>query len=1344
MRRARKIALWLLAVLIGLPLCLVLILLFLLNTGFGQRELAALLPSVTGGMVQASGISGSFPGAPRIAHLEVRDTKGAWLTVDDLALDWSPWKLIGKRVLIENLRASRIALPRLPESAPETNDTKPAASSGGFTLPFSVDLSALHIGRIELGADVAGAAAVLQADGEAHVQSLQQGNATLVLKRLDAAGDYRLAATLDPARINARLSLQEPAGGFLGALAGLTPVGALSATIETNGPLTALATKAEVQLGPARASIDGTINGETQSGDAHIAASAPAMRPLAELPGLGWRELNADLRVHGAFSAPDADGTFTLSDLTAPGGVAVPAIAAKIAGNAGNLTLDASIDGLHLPPPANDLFAIAPLQLHALASLASTNTVTAHLTHKLLNLDANATLGAVTDVTATLTLPDLAPFARLGNQDLQGGATLTLKADNKGEKSQAAITGTLGITGGKAPVPALIGGNATIDLAASMDGGAITLDHFKLNGKTIAFDSTGAYADNAVKAAYHITLTDLAALSPTLAGKLSATGQVSGPVNDLAANAHVDASIAAKGTASGPLQADINALHLPSAPEIAASASGELDAAPVKLALTATRQADGSAHLGIGSITWKSLAMNGKLDLAAGETLPVGALTLSFAQLDDLRPLLGQPLTGGVNATLQIDRAAATLALTGSKLGVQGKASVANAAIKAKMLDPLGNPAIDATAMLDGIAAGRTGGKLALTANGPVDALAIKLDSALTGIGGENATIAAALVLNGAAKQVSINTLQAVWKGQTVRLLAPAKAGFAGGVTLGNLRLGIQQAVLEADGRITPALDLTARLRNLTPDLAKPFAPDLAADGSANIEAKLTGPPAQPSGTVTLAVTGVRMLNGPARTLPAADARGTVMLNGKTATVDLRANAGDKLTLAVNGSAPLGAGALALKSTGRIDLSLLDPFISANGARVRGNMTLKLDVGGTVAAPKPDASITLAGGDIQDIPLGVHLSDIEAKLDSTDSAIRIASLTAKAGEGTISAQGTIGILGQKPVDIAITSRNARPLASDQATVDLDTDLTIRGALATELIAAGKLNIVHADLRVPDHLPASVATLNVRYANAPPPRPGPPPSAGPRIGLNLALSAQQIWVRGRGLDVELGGNMRVRGTADNPVPEGGFAMRRGTLSLAGQTLTFSKGEISFNGGGLADPALDFESTTSNGTTTATLAITGNASKPAIKLSSVPELPQDQVLAQILFHRSASSLSPVELAQAAVALASFSGVAPGLDPLDKLRQGLGLDRLSVGSSPNGSPSVTAGRYVAPGVFVGARQNASGGTQATVQVDLWRGLKAEATAGTGGGSATGSSGAGQTESNGSGVGLTYQFEY
>ena len=97
------------------------------------------------------------------------------------------------------------------------------------------------------------------------------------------------------------------------------------------------------------------------------------------------------------------------------------------------------------------------------------------------------------------------------------------------------------------------------------------------------------------------------------------------------------------------------------------------------------------------------------------------------------------------------------------------------------------------------------------------------------------------------------------------------------------------------------------------------------------------------------------------------------------------------------------------------------------------------------------------------------------------------------------------------------------------------------------------------------------------------------------------------------------------------------------------------------------------------------------RPKITLSSSPQLPQDEVLAHLLFQQSAKQLTPLQLAQIAQALASLSGISNGFDPVASIRGGLGLDRLAVsgGSGVTTGTTVEAGKYVSRNIYVGAKQ-------------------------------------------------------
>ena len=211
------------------------------------------------------------------------------------------------------------------------------------------------------------------------------------------------------------------------------------------------------------------------------------------------------------------------------------------------------------------------------------------------------------------------------------------------------------------------------------------------------------------------------------------------------------------------------------------------------------------------------------------------------------------------------------------------------------------------------------------------------------------------------------------------------------------------------------------------------------------------------------------------------------------------------------------------------------------------------------------------------------------------------------------------------------------------------------------------------------------------------------------------------MRGRGLNAEFGGQLKVTGTADRPSVTGRFSMLKGTLDLLAKTFTFKRGNLDFDGVWPVDPRLDLLAEASANEVTAQVQISGTANQPKLELTSPQGLPQDEVLARVLFGKSVGSLGAVEAVQLAQSAATLAGIGGGTGVLDKVRRTLGVDRLEFSGGEDGKGgSVEAGRYVSDRVYVGVEQGVgSGGTsqsRAKVEVDLTKNLKAEAGVGTG----------------------------
>ena len=1294
----------------------------------GPSELlSSLVAKLTGGAVKIEGISG-WPNALHVDRLELTDAQGSWMIAEDVTLNWHPYKLVSKEADIDLLTAARVQVPRLQAATPNAPPAADQAPSSG--LPIAISIKEMHLARVDLGAPVIGADASLSLDGSLVLPSLEQPTAHLVARRLDGGGSYTVDADVTDERIDATIALSEPEHGLIAQIAKLPDIGALKLNAQAVGPRSALDTKLALSAGPLKADASGTVDLAGSNLDLQVSANAPAMKPA---PEVSWQGIDLKARVQGPFTKPNADGHLTVDALKAAG-AAVRQLAADVKGNAGQVTIHAVAQGVEAPLPKPDLFAQAPITLDLTAQLDNAvRPVTFKLSHPLISAEGTAKTAGPLEATVDLRVPQLDPFTMLAGVDLHGDTQVRMHATMQNGVSALDGDGTLSITSGLAPLPGLIGENAKVGLTMQAKGEDLTISRMTVDGKTIQLSLTGGRTAGKLAADIKAALSDLSVIAPTVSGAITATANVSGTSTDLNLKAHVEGDVGAPGVQRGPVTVDAMLHGLPGAPAGTISAQGQLAGAPLQLAVDAERATDGAVQVKINKADWRSLHAEGALSLPAGATMPLGKVQFRMGQLGDLRPFVGQPLSGSVNATVEIDQSQARIEAEARNAGIPGS-RVGRANIKARIDNPLQAPVVNASASFAGIEASGVSGSAKVDVTGPQDALAIKTDAALN-LSGTPAQINGAALLNVPGKSVRLQTLQVTAKGETARLLGPATLKFGGPVAVDRLRVGVRQAVLDVAGQLSPRLDATVTLR--TPaDIAAIAAPDLALDGQIAVDAKLSGTPALPDGTVRLSATGLRMRTGPGRTLPAANITAHVNLNGKSGQIDARVIAGSA-RFNVAGQAPLGAGALNLRANGALDLKLLDPILTASGRRVTGRLTLDATIGGTTSSPRVGGTAQLANGTVQDFSQGLRIHDISALVRGDGETVRLASFNGKAGPGTISASGTVGIGAPgMPIDLSIKANNARPITSDNLQINIDADLTIRGQIQQQIDAAGRILIRRAEIRIPSRLPAQVQALNVIRPGQKPE--ATPAKAAPDIRLNLTIDAPgQIFVRGRGVDAELGGQLRVRGDASKPQVSGGFEMRRGQLSLAGSTLDFSRGRVGFDGtgpGGKIDPTLDFVAETTANSVTATLIIGGYASGPTIKLTSSPPLPQDEVLAYLLFRRSVKDIGPFQIASIAASLAELTGVGgDGANPLGRIRSGLGLDRLNVGGSDTGTgATVEAGKYVASGVYLGAKQGTSSdtGTGATLQIDITKGLKLETDVGSGRG--------------GNKVGLTYQFEY
>lgn len=345
-------------------------------------------------------------------------------------------------------------------------------------------------------------------------------------------------------------------------------------------------------------------------------------------------------------------------------------------------------------------------------------------------------------------------------------------------------------------------------------------------------------------------------------------------------------------------------------------------------------------------------------------------------------------------------------------------------------------------------------------------------------------------------------------------------------------------------------------------------------------------------------------------------------------------------------------------------------------------------------------------GRFSDGATGLTLRDVTLRASLNDTEVDIRQATAADGHGgTVAGAGRIsfGPEGESTFRLNLKSfrlidnEQATASATGQAVIDRDGDGKVR--------LAGALTIDRADVAARTPTPSNVVPMDVVEINRPVEMTTvqlAPFKRGPGIALDVTLKApERVYLRGRGLDVELSLDAHVGGTTSSPSLSGAARVVRGDYDFAGKRFEFDTRGVVYLSTSPKDIRLDLSATREDTSLTAVVRIRGTAAKPEITLTSTPTLPNDEVLAQVLFGTSASQLSPLEAAQLASALSSLAG-GGGFDVIGNLRTFAGLDRLAVAGGGASGVTVSGGKYLTDDVYLELTGGGREGPSAQVE---WR---------------------------------------
>ncbi len=1276
------------------------------------------------GRLRIEGLSGDVLKDFTIARLTIFDEKGVWLEGRKIHVQWDYWQIFRRRFVAQLVSAEDVKFIRRPTLTPKTRDT-------GLPVSFDIRrltarLETLPAATIERGLfNLAGHFEIARAgSGTGHLSAqslLHQGDGINTDFSYGSKRNLRIDADIVEAQggaIAGAMGLPSKKPFMLRArIGGETQDGQInivahsgeSTPLETSGGWNSKGLRAQGRLDLTASTLTA---GQVSRFGPQITFAATAAKAAAKdvySTGLQVRAENLQLTSTGPVRISDRSTTGLVMDLKVQDMSRLEKVVqlgpsqfkGRLIGKPADFRFvgDVSGDGVslwdyaltHAQGPAEVRLAKRELTIKAdltgsggrgtgmFAGLMGPNP---HATTEISRLSDGRLLirsidgqgfgvelhgkGSRTPITGSLNFDGHTRISNLGA--IRPGTTGVVEGEwtaDRGVETGWAFTANVAASQfatGMDQVDRLLGSTPKLEARAEYGAGFWKITRSTLNGKTGDARATGSYGPlNALD-----LKVNWEANGPFQAGPLEIAGKIAG-----------DGLV--KGTLSQP-RADLTA-------RIPAIDIGRLTLTDARLNLSFARGADDSS----GTIAVTAQSANGPASARAAFRFPGEGVDLTGVDANaggvtakgSLMLRNGQPsradltVTAGPGAFLAAGQVQGRVQIVDAAGGAQAQIS-----LRAADLQLPDNPLVIHTATL--------------TANGPYTRLPYVLRAE-----GNRGDIPITLEGTGVASSVDqiwnvsfngqsrINKIAvATAEPLIVSIGGPARTA-AGTLSVGGGRAVIQARQegedLRADVQLT-GVDISV----ISPDLAGRFDAQLMASGRGNTLA----------GQLAANLQNMRSRDGPTDSAINGQMRVALAGNRLTASIQATNQAGLKST--ASGIFPAEASAapfrIAVDRTKPVEGSFdidgeLQPIwdLFFGGARtLGGRLQAKGSLAGSLKDPLITGQANLTDGRFEDFASGLKLRNVSLAAELERNAVRVSAFNGQdERRGTLSGQGRMSLISGGDSSFTLQARQFLLLDNDLAQAQASGEVTVTRAADGKAALTGRLTIDRADIVADPPTPSGVVPLDVIEINVPPERADyfdAPRSRGPAITLDVMLTApRRVFVKGRGLDVEMSLNAHVLGTSAQPRLTGQAEVVRGEYQFAGKRFEFDDTGVVYLASTAEAIRLDLSATREDPSLTAVVKIKGTAAKPEITLTSSPVLPNDEVLSQVLFGRSAAQLSPVEAAQLASSLAALA-TGGGFDVIGGLREFIRLDRLAFGGgdAQNGL-TVSGGKYVSDNVYL-----------------------------------------------------------
>ena len=356
--------------------------------------------------------------------------------------------------------------------------------------------------------------------------------------------------------------------------------------------------------------------------------------------------------------------------------------------------------------------------------------------------------------------------------------------------------------------------------------------------------------------------------------------------------------------------------------------------------------------------------------------------------------------------------------------------------------------------------------------------------------------------------------------------------------------------------------------------------------------------------------------------------------------------------------------AMAVSARGSVDLRLIQ--LLAPDVQSGGSIALDVNAKGTLKNPGVNGQIRLQNASLstEQMPLGIDA--LNATMQVSDTSVQIINGAGKLGGGPVTLSGSVIYRPQLQMNIAVSANSVRLRYPEGMRTIFGADLTLTGNQQASLLQ-GRVLIDSLSFTSDFDLSSFMAQFTGTSA----------PPTGQSMADNLKLqiavqSTSQLNAGTAQLGIEGSANLKVIGTASNPVIIGRADLTSGDIFFAKNQYHLERGLITFANPNQTEPVLNMLISTTINQYNLNITIRGPIEKLQTNYVSDPPLPPIDIINLIARGQTTTEGAPASFGASEVLAAGLGQVSNQVTKLTGIA-GLQIDPLIGGDNANPSARV-----------------------------------------------------------------------